>query len=89
MNREALAVSLRKPPTKEPAFAEKHYRAQELATAWGMSATAIRKLFRHEPGVKFLGQQGSSSKRSYTTMLIPASVAERVYAALPSSRAVS
>jgi hypothetical protein len=74
---------------QESAFTERHYRVQELATLWNLSPAVIRRLFRKEPGVRSIGQSGSSSKRSYTTMLIPASVADRVYASLFSPRVAS
>jgi hypothetical protein len=82
----ALNRAYSKPPASEGTFNEKHYRAGELGKLWGLSAPAIRDLFRHEPGVIFMGQRGSATKRSYTTMMIPASVAERVHISL---RAVS
>lgn len=82
MNRQELATSLRKAPAKEKSFQEKHYRVQELAKLWGLSPAAVRRLFQGVPGVIYIGQHGSSTKRSYTTMLIPASVAEKVYASL-------
>ncbi len=78
MNRQELAKSLRTPPG--PTFAERHYRPKELAAVWGVSPKMVYSIFRHEPGVAKIGQHGSDTKRAYTTMLIPASVAERVYA---------
>ena len=73
----------RKPPAPEEDFSEKHYRPKELAKLWGISAPAVRNIFKGEPGVKYIGQTGSVGKRSYTTLMIPASVAQRVYANLP------
>ena len=64
------------------AATDQHYRAAELAKLWGISPAAVRERFTFEEGVAFLGQHGSAEKRAYTTMLIPASVAERVYASM-------
>ena len=72
----------KKAPAQEM-YEEKHYRPVELAKLWGLSSTQIRTMFRKEPGVKYLGQLGSSEKRSYRTMLIPASVAQRKYQSIP------
>jgi hypothetical protein len=67
------------------AATDEHYRAAELAKLWGISPAAVRERFKFEEGVAFLGQHGSAEKRAYTTMLIPASVAERVYASMLSA----
>jgi hypothetical protein len=57
-------------------IAEKHYRAAELATMWGVSRQRIARLFAHEPGILRLpGEQR-------TVLCIPQSIAERVYARL-------
>jgi hypothetical protein len=74
-----------KSPVLEAAFEETHWRARDLAKKWGLSPAAIRKMFRDEPGVILIGQKGSNSKRSYRVMLIPSSVAERVYLTLRAS----
>jgi hypothetical protein len=66
----------------ERVLLEKHYRVRELGQLMGLSDPAIRDLFRREEGVIFMGQHGSSTKRAYTTMMIPASVVERVRAKL-------
>jgi hypothetical protein len=71
----------RKPPAREGVL-EEHIRPAELAKRWGVSPGFIRERFRKEPGVIRIGQEGSASKRSYRVMLIPASVAERVYVTL-------
>lgn len=82
MNRQELVKSLKKPPAPEPACAEQHFRPKELAARWGISAKKVIAMFKGVPGVVLIGQHGSSTKRSYTTMLIPASIAERVYLSL-------
>jgi hypothetical protein len=63
-----------------PSFAEKHYSVAEIATAWGLSDDAVRKIFANEPGVLVIGEQRSlSRKRRYTTLRIPEDVLERVH----------
>jgi len=62
---------------------ERHYTPQQLAELWSLSATKIRELFENESGVLRIGEPsrriGRALKRSYFTMRIPQSVAERVY----------
>jgi hypothetical protein len=53
---------------------EHHWRVKELAAEWHMSKQSIIALFRDEPGVPRTG----TGKR--TTLYIPDSVADRVYA---------
>ena len=60
-------------------FAEHHYRAKDLAALWGLSPTAIRRLFRDEPGVLRYARPKKGHQRDYASLRIPASVAERVY----------
>ena len=57
---------------------EKHYRVRELAVLWSLSAKTIRRMFAEEDGVIFKTNE-VSSRRKYTTMLIPESVALRVH----------
>lgn len=45
---------------------------------WNLSADAVRKLFRNEPGV-FVLSRPRRGKRRYTTLRIPESVARRVH----------
>ena len=63
------------------AFREKHYAAGELAALWGLSADTIRRLFANEPGVVILSRH-NLRKRTYRTLRIPASVADRVHSKL-------
>jgi hypothetical protein len=59
---------------------DKHFSPNDLAKAWGISAELVRQLFRTEPGVLRLGEQKQQAKtRSYVTLRIPKSVAERVH----------
>ena len=61
-------------------FDEKHFRPQDLAAKWGISVAAVRDLFRANPEVVHYGKPvGGPKKRGYTTLLIPESVAKRVY----------
>lgn len=60
------------------AYNEKHYTVAELAVLWDLSEDTIRRLFRHEPGVLVLSR-ARGSKRCYTTLRIPESVALRVH----------
>jgi DeoR/GlpR family transcriptional regulator of sugar metabolism len=60
------------------AYSERHFRVRELAAQLNVSPDTIRRLFRNEPGVLVLTQH-NPGKRAYQTLLIPASVAERVH----------
>ena len=65
-------------PTFAP-FTERHFSVEEVSEMWGLSRDTVRKLFRKEPGVLAIGDQGSSHRRRYTTLRIPASVLQRVH----------
>jgi len=59
---------------------ERHLAPAELAAAWGLDETTVRRMFIDEPGVlKFGRLTAQRGKRSYVTLRIPLSVAERVY----------
>ena len=58
---------------------ERHYSVKELGQMWRLSSTAIRRIFRNEPGVLRFGKQNQGHRRDYVTLRIPVSVAERVY----------
>jgi hypothetical protein len=65
------------------AFREEHFTPKQLGELWGLSADYIRRRFAREPGViKLHGK--NPGKRQYVTLRIPASVAARFYAELPS-----
>jgi hypothetical protein len=71
-----------RPEDLNPKFSamEEHLTPQELAKSWGVSAETIRVLFRREPGVLRLpSQRANGKKRSYVSLKIPQSVAERVH----------
>ena len=63
------------------AFEERHYPVTYWAHMWGFSAKTVREWFRGEFGSGILRQPntGRRSKRNYTTLMISASAAARVY----------
>ena len=63
----------------EMAALEPHYSVKQLAEMWGLSETAIRDIFRNEPGVFRVARPKGRYKRAYTTLRIPRSVVERVH----------
>jgi len=61
-------------------FTEKHYTPMELAGLWGLHGKTVRELFKSEQGVIVLGNTKTTRyRKAYTTLRIPASVAERVH----------
>jgi len=56
----------------------KHYSMDELAELWGVSVDSIRRIFRDEPGVLKIGENGPKRRR-HLTLRIPESVVERVH----------
>lgn len=65
--------------TALPAF-EPHFTVQQIAEMWNLSTDAIRRLFRGEPGVlEIKSEKSAYRRRSYTSLRIPRSVAERVH----------
>jgi hypothetical protein len=62
---------------RSPLMEEPHFTPAELAELWGVDPETIRNVFRNEPGVLKLGN--SNGKRTYITLRIPESVAERVH----------
>jgi hypothetical protein len=61
-------------------FAEKHYAPTELAELWGLHPKTVRTLFQGELGVLVLGNTKTTRyRKAYTTLRIPASVAQRVH----------
>jgi hypothetical protein len=59
---------------------EKHYTPGELAELWGLSVRTIRRMFQDCPGVFVIGEKMKRRGRGHTTIRIPSSVAEQVYA---------
>lgn len=68
-------------PAPQP-FEEQHFPATYWAVRWGFSVKTVREWFRDEYGPGILRQKnvGRRSKRDYTTIMISASAAARVYA---------
>jgi hypothetical protein len=61
---------------------ERHFTPAELAETWSLDVSSVRRLFIDEAGVFKIGKaERRDGKRSYVTLRIPASVAERVYRA--------
>lgn len=57
-----------------------HLTPAEIAKAWRIDETTVRRIFLDEPGVLKIGRlTAGRGKRSYVTLRIPADVAERVY----------
>ena len=63
------------------AFEERHYPSAYWARLWGFSAKTVREWFRDEygPGVLRQPNTGRRSRRDYTTIMISARAAARVY----------
>ena len=70
-------------PVLDGLAGEPHYTPKQIAALWGLSETKVRRMFLAEQGVLRLGEPsrrcGRRLKRSYFTMRIPQSVAERVH----------
>jgi transcriptional regulator GlxA family with amidase domain len=64
-------------PTQETTF-ERHYSVDEVAELWGMSDDFVRRLFLNEPGVVVFFKH-RPGRRTYRTLRIPESVAQRVH----------
>jgi hypothetical protein len=60
---------------------ERHYPVAHWARQWGFSTKTVREWFRDEYGAGILRQPniGRRSKRDYTTIMISATAAARVY----------
>jgi hypothetical protein len=57
-----------------------HFTPAQLAKAWGLDETTIRRMFLDLPGVLKIGRRLSGrNKRSYITLRIPEAIAEQVY----------
>lgn len=58
---------------------ERHYSVAELGKIWNLSEKTIRRMFENEPGVLQWGKVEARSRRAYTTLRIPETVALRVH----------
>lgn len=52
---------------------------QQIAEAWQLDTSTIRKIFQDIPGVLKLSNGNVRKKRSYCTLRIPLTVVERVF----------
>ena len=68
-----------KTPPESSGVLETHYTVFELSNLWGFSDRTIRRLFYTEPGVIRIDRPETIRKRRYTSIRIPARVAQRVY----------
>lgn len=57
---------------------EPHLTVGELSRLWGFSTDTVRRLFRDEPGVIIISHPRRRT-RTYKSLRIPESVAQRVY----------
>jgi hypothetical protein len=64
---------------QEPAAAERHYSATEVAAIWNLHVETIRRIFQDEPGVVVLQAPSKKGRRPYKTIRIPQSVLKRVH----------
>ena len=80
LNWKTLLVRL-DPNKMHPAMSaeEPHLTPQQLAEKWGVSVQTIRSVFQNEEGVLKIGRDGTRTRRTYKTLRIPLSVAERVH----------
>ena len=64
------------------AFEDRHFPIGYWARLWGFSAKTVRDWFRDEygPGIVRQPNKGRRSKRDYTTIMVSAGAAARVYA---------
>jgi len=59
---------------------ERHYSAQEIAEAWGLDPSTVRRVFQERPGVLKIGKAARhDGKREYQVLRIPESVVRQVY----------
>jgi len=68
-------------PAVQP-FEEQHHPIGYWARLWGFSVKTVREWFRDDygPGILRQPNTGRRSKRDYTTLMISANAAARVYA---------
>ena len=59
--------------------AEQHYSINQLAALWGLDPDTLRPYFKARPGVLKIVRPEARLKRGYTTLRIPASIAEQVH----------
>ena len=64
------------PHTVTGTFTQRHFTPNELAVAWGLHPSKVRRIFEAIPGVLKLSVCGSQTSRRYVSLRIPESVAE-------------
>jgi hypothetical protein len=58
---------------------ERHYTPKEISEMWGWSPKTVIRRFVNEPGVLLVRREETRTKRSYSQIRIPESVALRVH----------
>jgi hypothetical protein len=59
---------------------ERHYTPQEIADAWKLDTSTIRRIFQDRPGVLRIGKADRrDGKRDYVVLRIPESLVSEVY----------
>lgn len=63
-----------------PDVSDQHLTPAQLAAAWQIDISTVRRIFIDVPGVLKLGRTvAGRGKRSYVTLRIPREIAEAVY----------
>ena len=57
---------------------DRMFTPQEIATAWQLDVSSVRRAFQDEPGVLKLSNGNGRRKRAYVTLRIPLEVYQRV-----------
>ncbi len=79
--RQPLGVSLPSEASLNPAT-EQHLTPREIAEAWQLDVSTVRRLFQDEPGVLKIGKANRrDGRQDFMTLRIPESVACRVHRA--------
>jgi len=58
---------------------ERHYTPREIAELWGWSPKTVIRRFRNEPGVLLVRRDETRSKRAYSQITIPESIALKMH----------
>jgi hypothetical protein len=68
-----------------PDFLEAHYTVRQIAAAWGLSASTVRRIFSQVPGVLKIGSTRRKGVGRHVTLAIPERVVRAQYALLTKS----
>jgi len=60
-------------------FLEQHFTIGHLAELWGWDVDTVRPWFDGVPGLQVVAHPEKMNKRSYTSIRVPASIAEKIY----------